>query len=305
MYELLSRRIKNTNGELEVFIFDKFPQEFRNQVFYIIEDLVEPYNTYEFDIWDFMEDTFCREKGLKTMGHFEKASGYGKSNIECYFAKSNNEDFLDALDFFFYTFNTKLRKIKPEQIYKYDAEKKVDDAIFELNYRFKQHNLGYELINGQVVRIDSTMLHNKVVKPTLKLLYEQGFEGAEEEIREAYENRRKGDNKNAILYAGKAFESTMKTICINKGYPFDNARDTAQKLISILESNGFYPSYMTAHLTSLRTTLETGLPVVRNKTSGHGQGIEVVTIPDEFVDYALHLASTNILFLMKLYVDAE
>ena len=139
------------------------------------------------------------------------------------------------------------------------------------------------------------------MKPALKLLFEEGFEGAEDEIRKAYEKRRKGDNKNAILEAGKAFESTMKIICDKQGYTYDKAKDTAQKLISVLENNGFYPSYMNAHLTSIRTTLETGLPVVRNKVSGHGQGNQVITISDEYTDYVLHLAATNILFLVQLY----
>lgn len=136
-------------------------------------------------------------------------------------------------------------------------------------------------------------------------MFEEGFEGAEDEIRNAYENRRKGDNKNAILYAGKAFESTMKTICDKKGFAYNKAKDTAQKLISILEQNNFYPSYMNSHLTNIRTTLETGLPVVRNKVSGHGQGSKIVIIPDEFTDYALHLATTNILFLVNLYKKSK
>ena len=108
-------------------------------------------------------------------------------------------------------------------------------------------------------------------------------------------------NKNAILEAGKAFESTMKIICDKQGYAYDKNKDTAQKLITILENNGFYPSYMNAHLTSVRTTLETGLPVVRNKVAGQGQGNQIITIPDEYTDYALHLAATNILFLVRLY----
>jgi hypothetical protein len=42
--------------------------------------------------------------------------------------------------------------------------------------------------------------------------------------------------------------------------------------------------------------LETGLPVVRNKVAGHGQGNQIITILDEYTDYALHLAATNICF---------
>lgn len=103
------------------------------------------------------------------------------------------------------------------------------------------------------------------------------------------------------MEAGKSFESTMKTICDKKGYTYDKAKDTAKKLIEILESNNFYPSYMASHMASLRTTLETGLPVVRNKTSGHGQGSAVTPISDEFAEYALNLAATNIVLLVGIY----
>lgn len=301
MFELLSHRIMNASGEPEVFEYDSFPQSFRNQVFYILEDLLEPYNTYDENIWDIFEKQFCREKGLKGMDNHKSTRGYGKSSIEYYFGKADDMDFLDAIDFFFFLIDEKLRNIHPQYKYDYDANGAVNNAIIELNYRFKQHNLGYEFIDSQIIRIDNTLLHKTVVKPALKLLFEEEFEGAEDEIRKAYEKRRKGDNKNAILEAGKAFESTMKIICDKKKYKYDKSKDTAQKLISILEQNGFYPSYMTSHLTNLRMTLETGLPVVRNKNSGHGQGNQVVTISDEFADYALHLAATNILFLLNLY----
>ena len=66
-------------------------------------------------------------------------------------------------------------------------------------------------------------------------MFEEGFEGAEDEIRNAYERRRKGDNKNAILEAGKAFESTMKIICDKQGYcaeTYYNFRE--QRLLSKL-----------------------------------------------------------------------
>lgn len=301
MYELLSKRIKNADGEPEVFLYNSFPQTFRNQVFYILEDVLDPYTTYDESLWDILEKNFCREKGLKGMRYDKPLKGYGKSSIEGYFRDSDDVDFLDAIDYFFYIIDKKLRTLKPEYKYDYDADAAVNDAIVELNYRFKQHNLGYEFISSQIIPIDSTLMHETAVKPALKLLFEEGFEGAEDEIRKAYEKRRKGDNKNAILEAGKAFESTMKIICDKQGYIYDKDKDTAQKLISILQDNGFYPSYMNAHLTSIRTTLETGLPVVRNKVSGHGQGNQIITISDEYTDYALHLAATNILFLVRLY----
>lgn len=103
------------------------------------------------------------------------------------------------------------------------------------------------------------------------------------------------------MEAGKSFESAMKTICDKKGYTYNKVKDTAKTLINILENNNFYPSYMSTHMASLRSTLETGLPVVRNKNAGHGQGSIVTLISDEFAEYALNLAATNIVLLVGIY----
>ena len=171
-------------------------------------------------------------------------------------------------------------------------------------HRFKQHNLGYEFINGEVIRKDNELIHQEIVKPALKLLNDNNFAGAEQEFLDAFDHRRKGENKDAILDALKAFESTMKTICDRLGYTYDPAKSTAKDLISILETNNFYPSYMNNHMTSLRTSLESGLPTLRNKNAGHGQGPSVVNVSDEFTEYALNLAATNIVLLVKIY-DAK
>lgn len=306
MFELLSQRLKNKKGEPEVYLYDEFPKEFRNQVFYILSDVLDPYTDFDDDLWDYVHDKFFREKGLKRSGrHYTSSSGYGKDNIETYIDEASHTDFLDFVDYVFYLFDIGLRDLYPKYKSDYDPDDAVTKAIKELNFRFKQHQLGYEFVNGEIIRIDTTIIHKEIIKPALKLLYEEGFSGAEEEIRRAFEKRRNSDNKNAILEAGKAFESTMKTICDKKGYPYDKAKDTAQKLINILESNHFYPPYMTAHLTNLRTTLETGLPVIRNKTSGHGQGSTVVTISEEFAEYALNLAAANIVLLVKIYKNTK
>ena len=47
--------------------------------------------------------------------------------------------------------------------------------------------MGYEFINGELIRIDNKILHQEVIKPALRLLYEEGFDGAEEEFRKAFQ----------------------------------------------------------------------------------------------------------------------
>lgn len=316
MYELYSKRIKNKDGEPEVYIYDEFPEPFRNQVFYIMEELLDNLRFGDYD-WNDLHDEFCREKGLKMLGGWGRGfDEYGRENSEEYISQCSNENLLDFIDYAFSMFDTKCRKVKVSEYERAQFQIRniriedvvngiVDKAIKELNYRFKQHNLGYEFVNGEIVRIDNKVLHQEVIKPALRLLYEEGFDGAEEEFRKAFEYRRKGDNKNAILEAGKSFESTIKTICDKKGYTYDKTKDTAKTLINILENNNFYPSYMSSHMASIRTTLETGLPVVRNKNAGHGQGSSVTPISDEFAEYALNLAATNIVLLVGIYANTK
>ena len=301
MYKLYSERMRNRSGEPEVYVYEHFPNAFRNQVFYIMADVLKRCsNNYE-KLWDILFDRFAREKGVKLDIEEAEWGNYGELCFEKYIESSNCIDFLDMMDFVFHIIDDGFRKIQFKRDSELDVEEIVDKAIEKLNYRFRQHNLGYEFVNGEIIRIDNKVIHQEIVKPALRLLYEEGFDGAEEEYRKAFEYRRKGDNKNAILEAGKAFESTMKTICDKKGYTYDKAKDTAAKLINILESNNFYPSYMSSHLSNLRTTLETGLPVVRNKNAGHGQGSTVTPISDEFAEYALNLAATNIVLLVGIY----
>ena len=98
---------------------------------------------------------------------------------------------------------------------------------------------------------------------------------------QAHEHYRKGNNKDAIVNAQNAFESTMKAICDQRGWDYGTERATASKIIDVLFKNNLIPSEMQSHFTALRSTLESGLPTVRNQPGqgGHGQGSDVVEVP--------------------------
>lgn len=298
MYTLYSKRIKDAAGNPEVYVYDVFPQPFRNQMFYALSDVLDYCERNGLSgAWEALHDDFAREIGVKTLGSFHYTE---RSNVETYIGKCSDVEFLDLLDFSFAMLST-IRKIRVPYVSDEDQQEQITGAFVEMNFRFKQHMLGYEFVKDKLVRKDNEFLHKETIKPALKLLYETGFKGAEQEFLDAFEHRRKGENKDAILDALKAFESTMKAICDGMGYAYDPAKSTAKDLIGILESNGFYPTYMNNHMTSLRTSLESGLPTLRNKNAGHGQGATVVNVSDEFTEYALNLAATNIVLLTKIY----
>ncbi len=117
---------------------------------------------------------------------------------------------------------------------------------------------------------------------------------------DAHEHYRKGKMKEAISDALNAFESTMKAICDENGWNYPG-NATAMTLVNTVLDNGLVPPYMQTHFAGLRSTLEAGLPPVRNKNSGHGQGFFVKQVPAYLAGYALHLAATNIVFLVEAH----
>jgi Domain of unknown function (DUF7014) len=121
-----------------------------------------------------------------------------------------------------------------------------------------------------------------------------------EEFVKAFEHHRHGRDKEAVSEALKAFESTMKAICTLRNWTFDSTA-TAKRLIQTAIDHGLIPSELECHFSGLRTAMESGLPTVRNRTSGHGQGAVPVSLPPYVAAYALHLAAANIVLLVEAH----
>ena len=304
MYKLFSQRKKEELGEVsDVYLYETFPQEFRNQFFHILVDIFNPthdstsyfYCGEDVDLWEITCEKFAREKGLKGLcGEWGDNINEAPA-LEYYIDICSDVDFLDLMDF---TFSAMISSKLFENII---TLPEIRGAIEELNYRLRQHSLGYEFINGKLIEKTNEQIHKEVIKPALNLLHNKKFQGAEQEYFQAFDCYKAGKNKDAILNAIKAFESVLKTICKEMKYPYDNEKDTAKQLLQHLTDNNFYPAYLESHLTGIRTTLESGAPTLRNKKAGHGQGQEIVDVADEYVEYALNLVATNIVLLVKIF----
>jgi hypothetical protein len=171
-------------------------------------------------------------------------------------------------------------------------------AAEELNGRFRENGCGFQFEAGRIVRTDSQLLHAEAVRPALALLSGPGFQGAEGEFLAAHEHHRHGRNEAAIIEACKAFESTMKSICDARKWKYDADKATARTLIKIILDNGLVPSYSDEQLHALERCL-LGVATLRNKEAGHGAGAQPRDVPEHYVAYALHMAASNIVFLVK------
>ena len=119
-----------------------------------------------------------------------------------------------------------------------------------------------------------------------------------QEFLQAHEHYRHGRYEESTTECLKALESLLKTICSGRNWAYDQ-KDTAKKLIAIVLNNGLLPSFMQNQLNVMQNLLESGVPTVRNKLAGHGQGPMPRQMPDYIASYVLHLTATTILLLAQ------
>jgi hypothetical protein len=310
VYDIYSRRKKQQEnaGQTDLYKYDDIPEPFRIQVIHIWKTAIGTWrsgsSSYRRDneppnnIWIAVNDILCRELGLLSL-----SGGDTPFDKCCTFIlqESNIDNVLSLIEVSFRMIERICSQLSDADKHKAEITQEPEDAINELNTRFKEHRIGYQYSGGIIIRMDSQYVHNQVVLPAISLLQRPGFEGPSQEFLDAHKHYREGNNKDAISNASKAFESTMKSICSLMHWTFpQNA--TAKPLLDICMSNGLIPQPLQAHFGALRATLENGLPTAANRFARHGQGKDTTTVPDYYTAYALHLAATNIVFLIEAYM---
>jgi hypothetical protein len=283
----------------DVYVYDQFPSALRVQIVQIIQDGLEPADEPDEkarDLYNQMHNALAREYGLFVLT--DDAKGYsGDRRVALFNFFLREEDVERALDVVELTFRC-ITRVVPNLQYARPRRSRPDDSVEELNARFREHGIGYRFESNEIIRVDSEFLHSEIVRPVLGLLREGHYAGANDEFLRAHEHYRHGRNKEALNEALKALESTMKTICERRQWSYETSA-TSKRLLEICFAEGLMPSSLQAHFTAVRATLESGLPTIRNRTGGHGQGAEPVNVPKHLVSYGLNLAASAIKFLVE------
>ncbi len=299
IFELFSKRQRKLRGEiLDVYQYEIIPIELRVQIIHIIKDAlgVNVYGDPDSTSFRNLHQILCREYGLFSLKE------YSNSDFEavCDFFLNGKEleKVIDVIELSF-------QLIRHYDEYPHDRppiyhiKMSSEEAIQELNERFRENGVGYQFESGEIIRVDSQFIHTEAIKPVLKLLGEEKrFRGANEEFLKAHEHYRHNRFKECLVESLKSFESVMKAICQKQGWTY-NQNDPAKKLIEVCFQNGLIPDYLQSQFSGLRSILESGVPTLRNKLGGHGQGTSVITVTPSIAEYALQLTATNILFLVN------
>ncbi|MBB2687600.1 UNVERIFIED_ORG: hypothetical protein GGD47_005242 [Rhizobium etli] len=301
VYELYSKRQQRLGGaEPDVYRYDVIPQKLRVQIIHILdralgsrEDAASSRGRVE-NTYRLIVSTLRQELGVFLLPPSSR-EGNPYTELRDYFlGASSAEACLDVIELAFRAVDRLTRTIDYSNTRGYIE--RADEAIDDLNIRFKENAVGYQYIDGEIVRVDSELIHAEAVKPALRLLNSKDYAGPHQEFLSAYEHYREGKNKEALNDCLKAFESTMKAICDKRGWTYKPG-DTAKPLIDVIYANGLVPPFWQNQFASLRGLLESSIPPARNKQSGHGQGAVPTTVPNHMAAYMLHMTASTLVFL--------
>ena len=305
--DIFSKRIKKIRSEnVDTYTYDNFPRKLRVQIIHILNEALGNELQYKDSYtkvggaYAFIVKALSREYGVFNLVDDDPNSNSHRHHYRelnnFILGEQDTEKVIDAVEFSFHVINKSTRYFEyfSERYY----EERADLAIDELNKRFLEHGVGYQFENDQIIRVDSKFIHAEVVKPIFVLLKDKHFAGAEDEFLKAHDHLRHHRNKEAIAECLKSFESVLKGICDKNKWSY-GGNSTASKLIEIICEKKLIPAYLQSEFTSLRGILESGIPTVRNKVGGHGQGAEKIDVPYYLVAYALHLTAASILFLIE------
>ena len=299
--DIYSKRQMRLRGEVpDVYQYETIPQELRVQIVHILNDAFgvpkydrisrcwDPYSCSE--AYEFIHKTLCRH--YSTFALYGKSETYYHAVINFFLQTEDMDKAIDVIELSF-------QLIDPYVPKEYGVAVNIspDKAIDELNHWFREHGVGYQYEYSQIIRVDSQFIYSEVVKPALKILSDSMYQGANEEFLSAHTHYRSKRYKECMNDCLKSFESCLKAICDKWSWEYDKEKDSANRLIEIVFDNALIPTFMKSHFSALKSLLASGVPTVRNKLAGHGQGSQIVDVPDYIAAYALHLTASNILLL--------
>ena len=313
IHDLYSYRNRvSKENESDVYKYDSLPAGLRAQIVHIWDQAIGQYDSFPNSpinqAWDTIHMAVAREHGV-----LQLVDGCTpEDQCKNYLLKSEDQvdRLLDLIEYSFWCIHKNIDQLSSYKKNRFSymgknfGEVTSDDVIKELNGRFQRACVGYGFESGRIVRIDSELIHSEIVKPALRLLNGDGFEGPQNEFLKAHEHYRHGRNKEAVTFANNAYESMLKVICDHKGWEYETGA-TAAELYKVVRKNGLLPDYLDRSFDQLASSLKSGLPKVRGREGSHGQGKTPRHSPEYIAGYAIHLAAANILFLYETYKHHE
>jgi len=151
----------------------------------------------------------------------------------------------------------------------------------------------WRLCDGRMYMVDSRFLDD-LKNQMEEEMKRENFLGAYEEFKDARSYSQTGDSDVAIQKANCAFESALKSLLNQREGSADDLLKRLRQETDLLD--GIPDDAQTAVVSKVLQ----GLPTLRHKLAGHGQGPKPINVPRAYGDLGVNLAATYIKFLLDL-----
>ncbi|WP_105180823.1 STM4504/CBY_0614 family protein [Pseudoalteromonas sp. T1lg21] len=304
-YKIYSKRQKELRGEVhDVFQYHLLPQSLRIQIKFLLDGLLGDESNYNYEpnvrevytqIYNFLREELGRFDLNNQNSKIEKYNANAYVELNTFLINEKNIELV--LSYVEYAFILAEIYTSEYEFRNKNLEDKMEESLKTLNLRFRENGVGFAFEESHIIRVDSMLMHEEVIKPALKLLNMKEYEVTQDYFLNAYEHYRHKKYNEAIVECNKAFESTMKIICMNQKWEL-KGNESASKLIAACLKNKLIPDYWQTQLSSLNSMLSSGIPTIRNKYS-HGQDALQEQAPEELVGYIIHTTASTIIFLIE------
>ncbi len=156
IYDLYSKRKRIERGQVpDVYQYDKSEQSLKVQIMHIIADAFgdDRYNDVQ-ALYQKVINILCREHGIFELLQYSHLMKSNDHLLQYFLQEKNLEKSFDVVELCFLLIDSFIR-----DNYSYQAQASpridADDAIAELNDRFKEHAFGYKYESGIIIKVSS------------------------------------------------------------------------------------------------------------------------------------------------------
>lgn len=176
-----------------------------------------------------------------------------------------------------------------------DREKREDCRV-RVNGILDRSGCAWRISDGEFFKLDADFIGLRLAVDAHDSLLANSFAGAADEFAKAREELAAGEVKDAILHAGKSFESVMKVMTGNND---GTAALLAKKLLELKFFDDLPEDVRVGFTDKVMTTLA----FLRNNLGGHGQGKAIVEVSPVYGVLAIQLAAAFHNFLISKHLE--
>ncbi|MBA2868951.1 hypothetical protein [Methanococcus maripaludis] len=298
--DLYINRKKAESGELPEYFLDYLSKSVKTRLSMILRDFVDYQCSHNppLSFKDLIRNYEYISSKKLNINYFNE--------FEIYLDNLSEDYFFNFLEYFLMFEMEYLSRITP--CYQSNVSKDISQLIKDINKIFLIEKIGFEIIKSNgldvpyiVFPVNSEYLHKETIKKPRELMWNSNFEEELSNFDKALDNYRTGNYDQTCIYAGKAYEGTIKKVCKLKNIDYNENKDKIPVLILKLKEDGLIHQKLENEFNDIYSALDKGPNNVRNIVAHPSSEKIPEKMEKTYAEFCLRSAGNHIVFLIEAY----